>query len=157
MIRRSALALLLAAALPATAFSGPAWISIELPANPWDRNTRGAFLVVHAYHHGTSISAPVTGIAEGVVAGRRRSIPLTFEPTGRTGAFSLRNQWGNEGRWVLVITVSQGGPDDIAQAVVQIAEGEVTGIQVPTRSAREGPIPRRVTQGEIEAALRSGD
>ncbi len=155
MTRRTALVLFATLALPPTALAkGPPWISIELPANPWEPTTRGAFLVVHAFHHGTPVALPVTGVAEGFVDGQRRSIPLTFERTNRAGVFALRNQWGESGRWVLVITVTQGGAEDVAQAVVRIgADGQVASVQVPTRPHRQGPIPRRVTQTEIEAAL----
>lgn len=154
MFRRFALSTLLLAALPASAFAGPPWISIELPANPWEPATRGAFLVVHAYHHGTPMAAPISGVAEGIVNGQRKTIPLSFEKTPRAGVFALRNQWGNAGRWVLVITVSQGTQreEDIAQAVVEIAEaGQVAGVSVPTRDDR---FPRRVTRSEIDALLK---
>ncbi|HUF31409.1 MAG TPA: hypothetical protein VMM77_12225, partial [Gemmatimonadaceae bacterium] len=33
--------------------SGPPWISVEYPPSPYDQTTRGAFLLVHAFHHGT--------------------------------------------------------------------------------------------------------
>jgi hypothetical protein len=158
MSRRFALTALLLAALPATAFAGPPWISIELPANPWEPATRGAFLVVHAYHHGTPMAAPISGTAEGIVNGQRKTIQLDFDKTSRAGVFALRNQWGNAGRWVLVITVSQGdhAEGDIAQAVVEVSEsGRVTGVTVPTSAQHEGRLPRRVTRAEIEAALRN--
>ncbi len=117
--------LLLPAALLA---KGPPWISIELPANPWDPETRNAFLVVHAFHHEVSLPLPVTGTAEGIVDGKRRSVALQFERTSRTGAYALRNQWGAKGRWVLIISVNQGDHGDVAQAMVRIAEtGQVAG------------------------------
>jgi hypothetical protein len=156
MTRRLAFAALLLAALPATALAGPPWISIELPANPWEPTTRGAFLVVHAYHHGIPMAAPISGTAEGFVNGQRKSIPLSFDKTSHAGIFALKNQWGNTGRWVLVITVFQGDhpEEDIAQAVVEIADGNVTAVRVPTTSEHEGRFPRRATRAEIEAALR---
>lgn len=154
MSRRLALALLASLSLPTTMIAkGPPWISIELPANPWDRETRDAFLVVHAFHHGTPLPLPLTGTAEGMVDGKRRSVALTFEKTTRQGAYALKNTWGNTGRWVLVITVTQGDHDDIAQAVVRIDNGQVIGVQVPTQEFREGNFPRRITKQEIEAAL----
>jgi hypothetical protein len=158
MLSRLSLALLLTAALPATAFAGPPWISIELPANPWDRDTRGAFLVVHAFHHGIPMTAPISGTAEGLVNGQRRTVSLTLEKTSHAGVFVLRNQWGNTGRWVLVITVDQGEHpgDDVAQAVVEVSEaGAVVGVRVPTRPGADG-FPRRATPAEIESTLRSG-
>jgi hypothetical protein len=155
MSSRFALAALLALSVPSVALAGPPWISIELPANPWDRDTRGAFLVVHTFHHGTVIDAPLTGTAEGMVDGRRRSVTLSFEKTSRPGVYALSNQWGNRGRWVLVISLSQTAHgDDVAQAVVTVAEdGSVTSVRVPTAPGREGNFPRRATAAEVTAAL----
>lgn len=155
MFRKLSLAALLVTGLPVAAAAGPPWVSIELPANPWDQTTRGAFLLVHAFHHGLPIQVPVTGVAEGIVNGQRKSVTLTFDKASRPGVYALRNQWGTGGRWVLVITVSQH-EDDVAQAVVEISEtGAVTAVRVPVRADRDG-FPRRVTQAEVEAALRTG-
>jgi hypothetical protein len=156
MFPKLSLTALLVAGIPAAAVAGPPWVSIELPANPWDQTTRGAFLLVHAFHHGFPIQVPVTGVAEGIVNGQRKTVTLTFEKASRPGVYALRNQWGNAGHWVLVITVSQH-QDDVAQAMVEISEaGAVTAVRVPVRAERDGSFPRRVTQAEVEAALRNG-
>ena len=57
-----------------TAVAGPPWISIEYPVNPYDRTTKDAFLLVHAFHHGNATDFPVNGTAEGLVNGQRRSL-----------------------------------------------------------------------------------
>ncbi|MGH7754148.1 MAG: hypothetical protein ACREN5_15185, partial [Gemmatimonadales bacterium] len=102
-------ALVTAGALGAVAatplLKGPPWISIEYPANPHDASTRDAFLLVHAFHHGTAVNFPVDGRAEGVQGGRRTSQPLTFAATSRTGVYALRKTWPAEGTWVMVIRV----------------------------------------------------
>jgi len=155
-----ALAAGLSAAAPSPGFAkGPPWVSIEIPANPWDETTRGAYLLVHVFHHGLPMQVEPTGTAEGLVNGQRRSVPLRFEKGSRPGVYALRNQWGGAGRWVLVITVNQGAhegaAEDIAQAVVEVAEdGTVTSVRVPTREDRGRAFPRRVTQAEIDASLR---
>jgi hypothetical protein len=133
---------------------GPAWISIELPANPFDPAIRGAFLLVHAFHHGTPRAFPVSGVAEGLVNGQRRSVPLALERTSREGVYALRKQWTDDGEWTLVITVTQG-PNDAAQAMVQISGGEVIAVRVPTEIRSGMTIPRRITQAEVEASLRN--
>lgn len=138
---------------PAILVKGPAWISIELPANPHDQTTRGAFLLVHAFHHGTPMAFPVTGTAEGLVNGQRRSVKLGFDRTSRQGVYALRTQWGDTGEWTLVISVTQG-PNDVAQAMVQISGGEVIAVRVPTEQRGGWSVPRRITQAEIEASLR---
>ena len=143
-----------AGALPAAAVAGPPWISVELPANPFDRASRGAFLLVHAFHHGTELGIPVAGRAEGIVNGQRRTVPLRFEATSRPGVYALQNLWGAEGTWTLVLTASQG-PGDVATALVELSADGRMAVRVPTRPEREGQFPRAVTDAEVETALRA--
>jgi hypothetical protein len=154
-IRSFSLAALLSASLAAPAVAGPPWISIELPANPYDRVARDAYLLVHAFHHGTAINAIVTGTAEGIVDGQRRTIKLEFTSTGREGVRALRKMWPDEGVWTLVITASQG-PEDGATAVVTLgADGEVASIKVPTERRGDWTVPTKVSMADIDTALRA--
>jgi hypothetical protein len=145
------------ASLTTSPVAGPPWISIEYPVNPFDRTTRGAHLLVHAYYHGTPVAYPVSGTAEGIVNGERRTVTLRFETTSRTGVYALRKQWPSEGTWTLVINVTQGNDDDgnVAQALVELSpDGSVSSVHVPTRQHAEGRFPRRLTPREVETAVR---
>lgn len=142
------LALTLLAATPAVA--GPPWISIELPANPFSE-ARGAFLVVHTYHHGTPVQLVMQGTAEGLVNGARRSVSLEFTAMSQTGAFAVSRSWPSEGVWVLDIQ-SFDGHFAISAVVGVGASGEVNLVRVPL--ARTG-APRTVSRGEIDAMLRA--
>ena len=137
------------------ASAGPPWISIETPVNPYDATTRGAYLLVHAFHHGDPTAYPVSGTAEGIVNGQRKSITLAFTPTSRPGAYALRNQWGGVGVWTLVITVKQQ-ENDFAQALVEVGtDGAVSRVQVPTRvGERNIPFPSVASAQEVDTALR---
>ena len=169
MLRRAAaaalplaVALALAAAVPAASARpsigpvvGPPWVSIEYPANPFDRDSRGAYLMVHAFHHGRPMGLPVSGTAEGIVRGERRSVRLAFGATSRPGVYALRKQWGDEGTWTLVVHVTQQNRD-VAGALVEIApSGEVARVRVPTQRTAEGDFPRAVSAAEVEASLRA--
>jgi hypothetical protein len=134
------------------AVAGPPWISIEYPANPLDRSTRGAYLLVHAFHHGTPVEYPVSGTAEGLVRGERKTVALRFTSTSRPAVYALQKQWGDEGVWTLLITVTQG-QNDVAQAVVELGPQGITAVRVPTQRQREGDFPRKVTANEIEQSL----
>ena len=138
-----------ALALATLTVAGPPWISIEAPANPLDPTSRGALLLVHAFHHGTPVGLPVSGTAEGLVDGQRRTVALEFTPTSRTGVYALRYQPPREGSWILVIRVTQG-PGDAATAIVRIEGGEVAGVTVPTAEGR----PVQVSARDVEDALR---
>ncbi len=83
----AALAFTLLLATPVNA--GPPWISVEYPANPFDRATEGALAIVHTYHHGDAISFPVHGTAEGLVHGKRQTIPLDLRGTSRDGVYAV--------------------------------------------------------------------
>ena len=147
-----------APAAAASLVAGPPWISIEYPVNPFDRTTRGAHLLVHAYYHGTPVGYPVSGTAEGIVSGERRTITLRFETTSRTGVYALRKQWPSEGTWTLVIGVTQSDQDrgGVAQALVELSpSGSVASVTVPTQQHAEGAFPRRLTAQEIESAVRA--
>ena len=132
---------------------GPPWISIETPPNPFDATSRGAFLVVHTYHHGDVVASGVNGSAEGIVSGTRRSIPLVFDTTSRRGTYALRKQWPNEGTWMLVINT--GGRAQGVTALVDISpQGEVAQVRVPTRRSADGwDLPQQVTARDIDQAL----
>jgi hypothetical protein len=146
-----ALGALLAAAAPTPATAGPPWIAIELPASPYSSLPRDAFILVRAYHHFTPIGALVTGTADGLVNGRRRSLALDVAPTGTTGLYLVRRQWPREGVWVLRIAVDQG--HGRVTAVVGVgAAGEVNLVRVPTGLHS---VPRPPSDAEVGAMLRA--
>ncbi len=154
-IRSLALAALTSALCASPLLAGPPWISIELPANPYDQSTRGAFLLVHAFHHGTAVGYIVTGTAEGIVNGERQSVKLEFSETRREGVHALKRTWPTDGTWTLVIKANQG-PDDAATAVVDLgADGEVMAIRVPTMQRNGWTVPAPVSLGDVDAALRA--
>jgi hypothetical protein len=156
---RTARLLALGSLLALTAFvkSGPPWISIEYPANPYDSASRGAFLMVHAFHHGTPVNFPVAGTAEGLVNGARRTISLEFKNTSRPGVYALNKQWPTEGVWTLVIGVTQGaGEFNTASAVVELSPtGQVASVSVPTKQERGYLVPAAVSMANVEEALRA--
>lgn len=150
--RVAAVAISSLALIAASRSFGPPWISIETPPNPFDPATRGAFLIVHTFHHREIVASPVSGTAEGIISGTRRSIPLAFDTTSRRGSYALRRQWPTEGTWMLVIRAGEGSGG--VTALVDIgAAGTVSGVRVPTRRNGQWDIPLQVSAHEIDAAL----
>ena len=132
----------------APAFGGP-WISIETPANPYDRATYGAIMLVHTFHHSTKVELPLAGKAEGLVNGERKSVALTFGKSSQAGTRSVRNEWGSKGIWTVVLTATEG--QNSIQAVAEInADGSVGKVSVPTKNGR----PHLLSVAEIDQGLR---
>ena len=156
---RIAKAVAVLALLGTAAFArfGPPWISIEYPANPYDSASRGAFLLVHAFHHGQNVAFPVSGSAEGIVKGARKTVWLELRGATRPGVFALHKRWPDEGVWPLVLAVRQGeGSDAVAQAMVELGQnGQVAHVAVPTRREGQWLVPTGVAMKDVEAGLRT--
>ncbi|HMA23660.1 MAG TPA: hypothetical protein VKP00_06690 [Gemmatimonadaceae bacterium] len=136
------------AAKPA-AVKWPPWLSIESPVNPFDPATRGAVLLVHAItREGPPAVSALTGSAEGIVNGARRTIPLRLDTTPVPGVFAVRRQWPAEGTWLLRVSMQN------TTALVSLAgDGRVEGVRVPTQHASGVDLPRAVSDKEIDSTL----
>jgi hypothetical protein len=127
----------------------PPWLSIESPVNPYDASARGAVCLVHArLRDGTPTVADLSGTAEGLVGGARRSVALRFDTTSFTGVFAVRRQWPSEGTWVLRISLMS------TTAIVSLDhEGNVAGVRIPMTVASGTPVPRAVIARDIDSTL----
>lgn len=146
------LAALMLAVVTTAASAKPPWVSIELPANPMNRSMRGAYLLVHSYHVGQVAPIPLTGTATGLVNGKRQVITLAFDRTDVTGVAAVRRTWPAEGRWVLAINA---GGDSGPTALVSISNGVVQNVNVPTETRDGFTTGRKVTQADVEQALKA--
>lgn len=127
----------------------PAWLSIESPVNPFDRDNSGALMLVHAMtREGPAKLADLNGTAQGLVNGARRSAPIHFDTTSKPGVFAVRKQWPSEGTWLLQIALFS------TTAIVVIDhQGNVASVRVPTELQKGNQIPRAVAAKEIDSTL----
>ena len=128
----------------------PPWISIESPVNPMDPASRGvAFFVRTMLREGTAGLSDMSGTADGLVGGVRKSIPLEFGATNRPGVYSVRRSWPAEGNWVLRVSVLT------TTAIVALdREGNVASVHIPMqRNAVGDAFPRAVTQRDVDSTL----
>ncbi len=141
----------------AIAIAGPPWIAIEYPANPHDPGTHGALLTVRTYHHSELMSYQLSGTAEGIVNGRRQTMPLDIRRLTQAGMYAVRFQKPAQGNWVLVITSSQDGAFAASALVTIDSGGGVASVSVPSNPIENGRwrVPRRVASVEIDAMLKN--
>lgn len=140
---------LFSTALAAAAVACPPSLTVAPPARGAAGGARGAFVVIHAIQGCHPGALTVSGTAEGLVGGERRSVTLSLEP-GPADVFLVSRQWPSEGVWVLRLTVSQSG--DHATALVGIGpSGRITSIRQPTRRGTSRPV----ADADIEAMLRT--
>jgi hypothetical protein len=86
----------------------------------------------------------ITGTAEGIVNGARRSVPVRLVPAAAAGAFAVSRDWPQQGAWVVNLTGHCGS--STASAVVPFG---------PNGFLRESTkfFPRAATAAEVESVL----
>ncbi|MGI8618031.1 MAG: hypothetical protein ACR2L6_02940 [Gemmatimonadaceae bacterium] len=155
-LKRALAVVALSLVTAAVAVAGPPWIAIEYPVNPHDPATRDAFMTVRTYHHGDLVGYELTGTAEGLVNGQRRSMQLDIRRLPQAGMYAVRWQKPAQGTWVLVVSSRREGTH-MATAVVTVdSEGRVARVSVPSRPIEGGrwQVPRAVAAAEVNALLR---
>ncbi len=146
-MKRLTVLLAVAVSVAAPALAGPPWITIEV------RPTGGAFVFARTFHHGTPQGMALTGTAEGLVDGQRRSVPLSFERTGESNVFGVPKTWTDGGVWVLNIGTDE---DHGGAGVVVGVDRAGTAAFVRFPRSYQG-ASRIATRGEINALLRALD
>ena len=90
--------------------------------------------------------ADVSGSAEGLVAGSRRSIALKLDAKSRPGVFAVRKQWPSDGTWLVRINLAN------TTALVSLDDrGNVSGVRIPATMAEGRPIPRVVVAPDLDS------
>lgn len=141
---------LAAAAPPASGIvKWPPWLSIESPVSPWDPASHGVAFYVHAMlREGLPSLGDVSGAAEGLVNGERRTVPLEFTSTTRPGVFAVRRAWPGGGTWVIRVSLLT------TSALITLdRDGRVGSVTVPTVATPGGVVPRALAQREVDSTL----
>ena len=140
-----------AVGLAARALAGGVGLSVETA--PPALAEKGVALLVHTNNCGQAAFLPLEGTAEGLVGGRRRSLPLRLERTPEPGVYALAKQWPDQGAWVLRISTTR---PHAATALVKLAAPASTGLASGSnvRIADVKLVYRRASAREVEACLR---
>lgn len=88
---------------------GPPSFSFQAPGGRTGSSPSSPVLVVHAFSCHAPTDATVRASAEGMVNGKRQTIPLEMTSTGAMGVYTVARQWPAHGSWVLVFSIDRGG------------------------------------------------
>lgn len=108
--------------------------------------TKGALFVVRVEGCAEPAKARMTAAAEGLVSGKRQSIPLTLSRLPTPGVYAVARRWSDGGAWVVNLTGE----------CRQLTAGAVVPIG-PTGFLRDVSkfFPRPATQAEVDASLQA--
>jgi len=88
-------------------------------ANP-EAQGKNALLVVRGYACAAPEKTTVSGVAEGVVNGKRESIPLKLIPLSGESAYAVTRQWPAEGKWVITLVEANPRFQSHPSAIVRV-------------------------------------
>jgi len=103
-------------------------------------------MAVRAENCADPAKAQITGTAEGIVDGARRSMPVRLVAGAAPGSFAVSRDWPQQGSWVVHLTGHCGS--STASAIVPFG---------PNGFVRESSkfFPRAATASEVEAVLKT--
>ncbi len=131
-----------AAALMAGGFT----LDIGRPsANP-EAQAQHAVLIVRSYACAHPEKTSITATAEGIVNGKRETIPLKLIPLANPGAYVVRQQWPARGRWVVTLSATNSAFGWQPSALVSV-NGDSANFASVKRTSRTP------TSEEIQTAL----
>jgi hypothetical protein len=92
-------------------------------------------------------TARISARAEGLVAGTRRTVPLTITPLATPGVHAVNKEWPDHGAWIVNVVVACGGR----------TSGALVTLGPKNSYQREGVkmVPHEPTQQEIDASLKA--
>jgi hypothetical protein len=143
------LSLIFVMAWAAVALAGGFQLSVE-PASTSDPQLKGAVLLVRTFGCHQPDNATLSATAEGIVNGRRQSMPIQLIPTSK-GVYAIKQQWPSQGVWVLAITGTYNGMT--SSALVEL--GPNGKVQATGKDLSVRIISRKLNAEEIETALKT--
>ena len=132
----------------ASVFAGYFGLQVGSAENNPEAKARHAVMVVRPYSCKDPAKTAMQATAEGVVNGKRSSIPLKLEPlSGNEGGYSIVRQWPAEGQWVIAVVASNPGYGDYKAAALVHLDGP----QIHIGKVKQ--LNHAPASGEIEAEL----
>ena len=150
----AAVAVISASAAAGTMFRVEIGSPVALGVNKYFKKTdKKVIIAVRAVVCQDLATVRITGTAEGLVAGKRQSLPVTpaaVEPA--EAVYAIHQQWPEEGAWVLHLKGACANPKAEASTLVAVSKG--TFIREKSEVLRE-PATRKQVDDAVAALARS--
>ncbi len=89
--------------------AGGFWLVLGNPEASAPARAMNAVLTVKSAGCADPAATQVSGVAFGIVGGKRQSIPLKLAALTEPGMFAVARQWPAEGKWVVQLVGKNGG------------------------------------------------
>jgi hypothetical protein len=103
IVRRLAIAAVLVTAVVPAALAGGTHVQVTGPF-------KDGQYAVHTYQCSNPAAVRVTAWAEGLVDGKRQTVPVKLLRTKEKGVYRFTRTWPGNGTWALRMTVGNAGP-----------------------------------------------
>jgi hypothetical protein len=135
-----------ACAVAAVALADGFTFTIGSPVASQDFRAKGATFVFRTEGCADPAKSQISGTAEGLVKGARRSVALRLAPMSGPGVYAVYQNWPAEGEWV--VNLKGTCTDAHAGAIIPIG---------PRGFIRESSkfFPRPATDAEIDTSLKA--
>jgi hypothetical protein len=121
-MRRFLVAVLAAGFVAAPIFAGALTLQAEDPkANP-EAVAKNAVVAVHTTACNSPEKTVITASAEGIVNGKRVTMPLTVIRLSQPGAFAVKQEWPSGGTWAVTMIATNPDYKNYATSVVVPAD-----------------------------------
>lgn len=117
---RSLLTMFFAAGFAAVpAFAGALTLQVDDPGTNREAMARNAVVAAHITACHSPEKTVVTATAEGIVKGKRQTIPLkVIRLSSEPGAFAVAREWPREGAWTVKMIATNPDYKDYATSIV---------------------------------------
>ena len=146
-VLRSVAVLALASASVAATMLGGFQLRVDVPEAGSD-----AVLLVRTYRCHQPEKAKVSGTAEGIVRGKRVSLPIELQAVAK-GVYAVERQWPSVGAWVLAFSGSYDGQH--TSTVVSLDDRGDVALRETERGTEWDvrTLPRKLSSRDVARAL----
>ena len=137
---------LFAAAAPL--FAGGFYLDLGSPSASKDPKAHGAVMIARLSGCHEAEKGALRATAEGIVNGKRHTIPLKTVALDAPGAYAITRQWPAEGKWVVVLSGTHPSFSTPTETAVPV-EGDTysrAGVRSDNQKALAGAVVEKMLQ-----------